>query len=249
MSAFAKLPVRRRNGVAERTLSTTGPSHPAMTTAGDSNDLTRDQPTAVVFDIGGVLLDVDQRYLYRELSDDEAAIKHFLATVCTADWNREQDRGRSEDVATEQLVRRHPDHEAWIRAFYGQHLRTIRGEIADTVACLRQLKAAGTPLFALSNWGRAGFRLVREIYDFLALFDDIVVSAHVGLCKPEREIYDLAMARFALAPQDILFIDDKAENLVPAADLGWATHHYRASDGLRACLRDHGLLPADRAPG
>lgn len=198
-------------------------------------------PTTVVFDIGGVLLDIDQRYLFRELSDDEAAIEHFLATVCTADWNHQQDRGGPEHVATDELVARHPAHADWIRAFYGQHLRTIRGEIAVTVDCLRRLKAGGQPVYALSNWGRDGFRQVSEKYPFLDLFDDIVVSAHVGLCKPEPAIYELAMDRFGLDPADILFIDDKAENLAPARALGWATHHFRAPDDLPVLLEQLGL--------
>lgn len=202
-------------------------------------------PRAVVFDIGGVLLDVDQRYLYRELSQDEAAIEHFLATVCTADWNRQQDRGRPEAEATAELVARHPVHAEWIEAFYGRHLSTIGGEIAGTVDCLRALKAAGRPVFGLSNWGGNGFRQVRDTYACLDLLDDIIVSAHVGLCKPEPAIYELAMTRFALAPQDILFIDDKAENLAPAQAFGWATHHFRGPDGLRAALIAGDLLAAD----
>ena len=49
---------------------------------------------AMVFDLGGVLIDWDPRYLYRKLLADEAAVEEFLATVCTPEWNAEQDRGR-----------------------------------------------------------------------------------------------------------------------------------------------------------
>jgi len=50
----------------------------------------------VVFDLGGVLIDWDPRHLYRKLfAGDEAAMEHFLATVCTHEWNRGQDAGRT----------------------------------------------------------------------------------------------------------------------------------------------------------
>jgi 2-haloacid dehalogenase len=200
-------------------------------------------PTAVIFDIGGVLLDVDQRYLYRHFTDDDAAIEHFLGTVCTADWNYQQDRGRPEDEATEELVRRHPSHEDWIRAFYGQHLRTIGGEVRGSIACLQDLKSAGVPVFALSNWGDQSFARVEQAFEFPELFDDIIVSARVGLCKPEPAIYEMAMTRFALEPGDILFVDDRLENLGPAAGFGWTVHHFRGHGELRAELQSAALLP------
>ena len=50
----------------------------------------------VIFDLGGVLIDWDPRHLYRKLfAGDEAAMEHFLATVCTHEWNRGQDAGRT----------------------------------------------------------------------------------------------------------------------------------------------------------
>ena len=50
---------------------------------------------AVVFDLGGVLIDWDPRYLYRRIFDSEKETERFLATVCTSEWNAELDRGRS----------------------------------------------------------------------------------------------------------------------------------------------------------
>ena len=60
--------------------------------------------TAVVFDLGGVLIDWDPRYLYRTLFDDEAAMEEFLATVTTQEWNRAQDAGRPWAEAVEELA-------------------------------------------------------------------------------------------------------------------------------------------------
>ena len=60
--------------------------------------------SAVVFDLGGVLIDWDPRYLYRTLFDDEVAMEEFLATVTTQEWNRAQDAGRPWADAVEELA-------------------------------------------------------------------------------------------------------------------------------------------------
>ena len=48
-----------------------------------------------MFDLGGVLLDWNPRYLYRKLFDDEAEMERFLAEVCTMEWHHAHDLGRS----------------------------------------------------------------------------------------------------------------------------------------------------------
>jgi 2-haloacid dehalogenase len=66
--------------------------------------------TIAVFDLGGVLLDWNPRHLYRKLfAGDEAAMEHFLATVCTHEWNRCQDAGRSFAEGERLLKAEHPD--------------------------------------------------------------------------------------------------------------------------------------------
>ena len=51
-------------------------------------------PNTVIFDLGGVLIDWNPRYLYRKLMPDESSIESFLSTVCTSEWNAQQDAGR-----------------------------------------------------------------------------------------------------------------------------------------------------------
>jgi FMN phosphatase YigB (HAD superfamily) len=64
----------------------------------------------VVFDLGGVLIDWDPRHLYRKLfAGNEAAMEHFLGTVCTHEWNRGQDAGRAFAEGARLLKAEHPD--------------------------------------------------------------------------------------------------------------------------------------------
>ena len=116
------------------------------------------RPTVVVFDLGGVLVDWNPRYLYRTLFDgDEAAMERFLAEVCTPAWNDEQDRGRPWDEACALLVRDHPDRRALIEAWPSRFDETMAGPIPGTVEILAELRERDVPLYALSNWSAETF--------------------------------------------------------------------------------------------
>ena len=148
------------------------------------------QPNLVVFDLGGVLIDWDPRYLYRKLFDDPAKMERFLAEVCHNAWNLEQDRGRSFAEAIEEASSRHPGQRLHIEAFFSRWSEMVGGPIAGTVALLEDLAAAGRDLVALSNWSHETFPLVRNdsTYGFLDRFQRIFLSAELGLVKPDPAI-------------------------------------------------------------
>ncbi|HEV7811194.1 MAG TPA: hypothetical protein VGO64_11375, partial [Candidatus Limnocylindrales bacterium] len=108
-------------------------------------------PEAVVFDLGGVLIDWDPRYLYRSIFDDESRMEEFLATVTTRDWNIAQDAGRPWSEAVEELATRYPEWRDEINAYWQRWPETLGEAIEPTVEILAELRAAGVPLYALSN--------------------------------------------------------------------------------------------------
>ena len=80
-------------------------------------------PTTVVFDLGGVLIDWNPRYLYRQLFDDPDEMESFLAGVTSAEWNAHQDAGRPWAEAIELLVAEHPERRELIEAFHASMAR------------------------------------------------------------------------------------------------------------------------------
>jgi 2-haloacid dehalogenase len=207
---------------------------------------------AVVFDLGGVLIDWDPRRLYRKLLADEAAVEEFLATVCTPEWNTEQDRGRPFAQGVAELVERHPAHAAAITAYHERWTEMLGGEIPGTVAVLAELRAARVPLYALSNWSAETFRLTRERFPFLDWFDGLVVSGEEGVAKPDRRIFELLLERFGLVPAATLFVDDAAANVAAARAVGLDAVRFRDAGRLRRELAARGLgrpAPASRRDG
>jgi 2-haloacid dehalogenase len=197
----------------------------------------------VVFDLGGVLIDWDPRHLYRKLfAGDEAAMEHFLATVCTREWHRHHDAGRSFAEGARILKEQHPDKAELIDAFGARQDEMMAGPIARTVEILKGLRDRGTPLYALSNWPVEGFTSARERFDFLGWFRGIVISGEVGAIKPEPRIYEALLERFAIDPLSAIFIDDVEVNAAAARQFGMHAIHFTNPATLRADLVALGLL-------
>ena len=197
--------------------------------------------TVAVFDFGNVLLDWNPRHLYRKLFSDDARMEWFLREVCTPAWNLEQDRGRSFSEGVAELVARHPDLVAEIRAFDERWLETVREPIAGSVALLESLRGNGVPLYAITNFPSEKFALACEAFPFLTSFDGVIVSGDEKLLKPDPAIYRLLLDRYRLNAGDCLFIDDMLANVEGARAVGMHAHHFRYPKGLADDLRQHGF--------
>lgn len=195
----------------------------------------------VVFDLGGVLVDWDPRYLYRSLFDDESTMERFLAEVCTPAWNLAQDAGRPWAEAVAGLSAEYPDYAEQIAAYRARWLETLRGPIQPTVDLLARLRDKGVRLYALTNWSQETFPLARERFDFLGWFEGIVVSGEEKLIKPDPEIYHRLIRRYAIEPARTLYIDDSLRNVAAAEALGMHGWHFQGADGLRGRMQSLGL--------
>lgn len=198
-----------------------------------------------MFDLGGVLIDWNPRYLYRKVFADEGEMEDFLATVTTSEWHIEQDRGRKIEDATALLLSQYPQHEREIEAYYGRWDEMFGGSISGSVEVLREVRGTGLPLYALTNWSAEVFPLARRQYDFLGWFDDIIVSGEEQMIKPDREIYDVLISRTGLNPATTVFVDDSHPNILAAEDLGFTTIKFKDPDKLRRELARLEVLPTN----
>ena len=198
----------------------------------------------VVFDLGGVLIDWDPRHLYRKLfAGDETAMENFLATVCTHEWNRRQDAGRSFAEGARLLKAEHPNKAELIDAYGARFHEMMSGPIAGSVEILAELRARGTPLYLLSNFSAETFPPAFERFDFLRWFRGMVISGEVGVIKPDLRIYEIMLARFAIDPYRAVYIDDVAVNSEAAAGMGIHGIHFTTPAALRDELVGLDLLP------
>jgi 2-haloacid dehalogenase len=205
-----------------------------------------DDVNSVVFDLGGVLVDWDPRYLLRKvMTGREAEMEAILSDVLNHEWNLERDTGDSWPAAMARAAAEHPQWADVFRAYDERWGETLGGSHEDTVAILRELHERGVPLYALSNWSAQKFPHAEERFDWLECFDGIVVSGRVKLVKPKPEIFQHLLETYGLAAPEVFFVDDFEPNIVAARELGMYAHHFHGADALRADLEAHGLL--DRA--
>jgi 2-haloacid dehalogenase len=202
-------------------------------------------PPTVVFDLGGVLVDWDPRYLFRRLLPDEAAVERFLAQVCTAEWNAAQDAGRSWADAVAEASARFPDHAELIAAYDERWPETVGGEIVGSVAVLRDLRERGIQLFSLTNWSGEKFDLTFPMFEWLSWFDGIVVSGRERIVKPDPRIFAILIDRYELDPSSTIYIDDVEANIDAARAAGMTGVLFTGPDRLRFDLRGLGLLSGD----
>ena len=197
----------------------------------------------IIFDFGGVLIDWNPRHLYRTLINDEEKLEWFLKNICTDEWNLEQDRGRSLKAATESLIKKFPAHKDLIEAYYGKWEQMLKGEITETVEILHELKKK-FKIYGLTNWSAETFPVALERFNFLKLFDGIVVSGDEKLIKPDKEIFHLLLTRYNLLAENCLFIDDNIKNVQAAAALGFHVIHFTNSENMKEKLISIKLIEA-----
>jgi 2-haloacid dehalogenase len=197
----------------------------------------------VVFDIGNVLVRWNPRNLFRKTIKDEARMERFLATALAMDFVSLTDIAADFSKAVAERARAFPEFARELHLFDERWVETIGGPIEENVALMRRLKAAGRPVYALSNFATVKFALARRMFDFLGEFDHAVISGHVGVVKPDPRIFQILFERSGRRPEELVFVDDQLKNIEAARSLGMPSIHYLDGVDLEKELSRRGALP------
>ena len=182
----------------------------------------------VIWDLGNVLIKWDPKKLYRTIFNSKEKADWFIDNICTLEWNEQQDAGRTWEEGTRILIEQYPEYKAEIIAYWKRWEETLVGVIVGSEKLLRALKAANTHrIYALTNWSAETFPVARKKYDFLQLFEGILVSGEEHLKKPDPKIYQLILDRYQINPSTALFIDDSERNIIGAQSVGLNTIHFK----------------------
>jgi 2-haloacid dehalogenase len=202
--------------------------------------------SAVAFDNGGVLIDWDPRHLYRQLFSGPAEMEDFLARICTDNWHREHDLGADITASCQRLAALHPGYRDMIMAWAERGEEMAAGQFHQTVSVLADVKAAGIRCYTLSNMEPQAFTARSARFPFMAWFDGHIISGIEGVAKPDLRIFEILLNRYALAPEETVFIDDSQRNIEAARTLGINAVHYTGAQQLRQELRALGIpgIPA-----
>lgn len=204
------------------------------------------QPEAVIFDIGNVLTRWQPEAFYDRVIGAERRLALFRA-VDLHGMNALVDDGALFRETIYGWADRHPDWGPEIRMWYDRWIELASPRIEGSIALLRALRAKGVPVFCLTNFGSYSYEEARDKLDFLGEFDREYVSGRLRVSKPDPRIYQVVEEDSGIAPDRLLFADDRADNITAAARRGWRTHQFESWQGWAARLVAEGLLTPKEA--
>lgn len=195
----------------------------------------------IIFDFGGVLIDWNPVYLYRDVFDKEEDMNYFLQHICRYEWNVLQDAGRSLAEGTRILQEQHPEYHEEIAMYYGRWAEMLGGAIEENVKLIKPLKKK-YKVYGLTNWSAETIPVAMERYGFFNHLDGMVVSGTEKTTKPEPRIYQILLERYNLQAEESLFIDDNYANIETAQQLGFQTIHLPEGVNLEEILKEKAIL-------
>jgi 2-haloacid dehalogenase len=196
----------------------------------------------IIYDLGGVLIDWNPLYVYENYFEKTSDRAFFFQNICTAEWNEEQDAGRSIAEANKLLIAQYPEWEQAIKDYYGRWKEMIKGPIQDSVDLLATIKNTGRyNLYALTNWSAETFPYALEKFEFLSWFKGILVSGEEKTRKPFDDFYQKLFEKYNLELTDTVFIDDNIRNIEAARNLGINSIHFKNAMILRKELEGIGI--------
>lgn len=201
---------------------------------------------AVIFDIGNVLIEWQPERWY-DATYGEAVRKRLFAEVDLHSMNDSVDRGANFHETVAATAKAYPTWAPQILAWHDHWLDLAQPEIPHSVRLLRALRAKGVPVFALTNFGIQTWEIATPVYPFLNEFDRHYISGHMGVIKPEPQIYQMVEEDCGLSGDALIFTDDRADNIRAADARGWKTHHFTGPQGWADRLVAEDLLTAAEA--
>ncbi len=196
---------------------------------------------AVLWDFGNVLVDWNPRRLYSKLIPSDAAVDDFLGGVCTMAWHQAHDRGVPMAENRLALIDAHPDKKDLILAWDTRWAEMFDGWVAGMEALVAELESAGIPQFGLTNYPAEKIPHLYEILPPLARFHDVIVSGDEGVVKPDPAIYAITRDRIGMDPGEVIFLDDREENVRAARAAGFQAEIFTGEPSARTALRACGL--------
>jgi 2-haloacid dehalogenase len=200
----------------------------------------------VIFDIGNVLTRWQPEAFYdRVIGEDRR--RALFAAVDLHHMNDLIDEGALFRETIYDWADRYPDWGPEVRMWYDRWIELASPRIEGSIRLQRALRAKGVQVFALTNFGKHSFEEAVPMMDFLQDFDRLYVSGRMGVIKPDPRIYAMVEADCGIAPERLLFTDDRADNITAAARRGWRTHQFESWEGWARRLVAEGLLSTEEA--
>lgn len=201
---------------------------------------------AVVFDIGNVLIEWNPERFYDRMIGEERR-RHLFEAVDLDGMNTRVDMGEGFRDVIYEVADQRPDLRDDIRLWHDHWIEMASPDIPHSAKLLRALRAKGVPVFTLTNFGVDSYIYAKTKYPVLNEFDREFVSGELRVMKPSAEIYEILEQETGFSGAQLLFADDRPDNIAAAQARGWQAHLFEGPEGWAKALSTHGLLTAEEA--
>jgi glucose-1-phosphatase len=194
---------------------------------------------SIICDVGKVIVDFSIerfRSLMQRLGARVASVEEFIEQTNLLAYERGNISSEQYLKNIEQLLPC-PPH----RVILQEHWQDIFTPIPEMLALLKRLKE-DYRLFLLSNTNELHWQFLEERFGIVQYAHDALPSFEAGLVKPDPEIFALAEAKFGLAPESIVYIDDLPANIEAAQARGWLGILHMSYAETAAQLQKAGIL-------
>jgi HAD superfamily hydrolase (TIGR01509 family) len=203
---------------------------------------------ALLFDLGKVLVDFDfERGMNRFASRTSMPRKDFEAVIFDQDWIRPYEHGDITSEEYHRYLRENGKLEMSLQEFHDAWSSVFLPGLIVPEQLLANLKAR-YPLILVSNSNESHVNYIAREYGILDYFDHKIFSHEVRSMKPDRKIYDAAIAAAGKPPEALFFTDDRAENIESAVKLGIRGHQFHSVLKLVNALKSNGVQLGDFIP-
>ncbi len=200
------------------------------------------KPAIVVFDLGKVLVDFDYSLAGRRIATNasrspaevQAVLDHspLLYRFETGLMSREE---------FYETVREQTGFRGSLQEFCN-YFADIFTEMPEMTALHRELRSRNIPAYIFSNTNDLAIEHIRRAFPFFATFDGYIFSYEVGAMKPAARIYEAVEQLSGRRGAEVLYVDDRAENIAAGEARGWRTILQVSPATTWASIREAGLL-------
>jgi len=196
---------------------------------------------AVVFDIGNVLIEWQPERFYDSVIGETRRREMFAAVDLHA-MNDKVDMGQHFTETVYACAEEYPEWRDEIRMWHDRWIEMAAPVIDHSLRLMSALQTKGTPVFSLTNFGIQSYDFAATHYPFMRAFDRDFISGHMTIIKPDPQIYQMLEDASGLSGADLIFTDDRADNIAAAGARGWNTHLFEGPQGWADRLVSEGLL-------
>ena len=197
----------------------------------------------ILFDCGGVLVELNFRDLMRQICGSEEIANLFIRKLWSPDspWLR-YDNGdlNTQQVRVELKNYMPAQYHSYMEAFVDRWLEALP-PMAGMEEIVDAIKSKGYPCYLLSNFSE-GFQMMPERTPVLQKMDGMVISYEIHLLKPDPAAFRYVAQKYGIKLEETLFVDDHLPNVEAARNLGMVGYQFTTPEAFRAYLQESGIL-------